>query len=177
MVAVVLLGGCEQDRHDRFPVERGGYEHRDRDHTWDGDNNRDRDHNRDGDNNRDRDHNWDGDNNRDRNDNRNRDDNQSPDGYRDRDNSTSAGEGYHDRDGSDRSRGRDDGERAIVSYVEQHQLPVRITNIEQLPAEPGTSAPAFARYRVSVESTGPLKTKADRIVTYYPNTGELSLER
>jgi hypothetical protein len=41
---------------------------------------------------------------------------------------------------------------------------------------PGKPAQTLARYRVLVESTGALKVKADRIVDYNPDTGELSLE-
>ena len=78
--------------------------------------------------------------------------------------------------------GKDNGERAIVSYVDQHEIPVRITNIEQLPnlttpAAHGTAAQTLVRYKVSMNSAGHSSVKIVRIVDYHPDTGELALER
>lgn len=77
--------------------------------------------------------------------------------------------------------GGDDGQRAIMSYVDQHALPVRITNIEHLsdqtvPAVHGAATQTIARYKVSTESTANPAKKADRIVDYNLDTGDLKLE-
>jgi hypothetical protein len=64
---------------------------------------------------------------------------------------------------------RDDGERAIRAAVAEGGLPVRISEITPLPALDD----ARSRYQVTGTTTGLIKTRVTRTVTYDPETGAL----